>query len=100
MDDLEKYIEERKKREVGFAEDFEEGYLSFKIGVLLRQAREDAGLTQENIAKKLRTTKAVISRMENHAENMRLSTLEKYMRVLGNDMRLEVKVRRGSNYPS
>jgi len=30
-----------------FAKDFEAGYQEFKIGVLLRQAREEAGVTRE-----------------------------------------------------
>jgi transcriptional regulator with XRE-family HTH domain len=55
---------------------------------MLRQARERAGVTQETIAKKLRTKKSAISRIENHAEDIRLSTLEKYAKALG--MRLKV----------
>jgi cytoskeletal protein RodZ len=37
------------------------------VGVLLRQAREDAGLTQEEVARRLETQKSAISRIENHA---------------------------------
>jgi len=47
MDDLEKYIEKRKKRSREFARSFEVGYESFKIGYLLRQAREEMEITQE-----------------------------------------------------
>ena len=46
MDDLERYIEERKARAPKFADGFEIGYEQFKIGVILRAAREEAGLTQ------------------------------------------------------
>ncbi len=45
MSDVEKYIAQRKKTHPQFAEGFEEGYEEFEIGVLLRQAREEAGLT-------------------------------------------------------
>ena len=45
MSDLKKYIATRKKTDKEFAEGFEEGYEQFKIGVILRQARESAGLT-------------------------------------------------------
>lgn len=48
MDDLEKYIEKRKKRSRAFADGFETGYEQFKIGLMLRNAREEAGLTQED----------------------------------------------------
>jgi HTH-type transcriptional regulator / antitoxin HipB len=44
MDDLEKYIDGRKKRDKKFTDGFEEGYLNFKVGILLRQAREEAGI--------------------------------------------------------
>ncbi|HEX6383379.1 MAG TPA: hypothetical protein VF177_01800 [Anaerolineae bacterium] len=50
MSDLQEYIEKRKIRDAEFGEDFEKGYASFKLGVLLRQAREAAGLSQEDIA--------------------------------------------------
>ena len=41
MSDLKKYVEKRKARDPEFAENYEAGYLEFKIGVLLRQAREE-----------------------------------------------------------
>ena len=47
MTDLQKYINKRKRRDTEFAEAFEEGYSNFKVGVLLRQAREKAGMTQD-----------------------------------------------------
>jgi hypothetical protein len=50
MSDLDNYVDERKKRDKGFAEGFDEGYEQFKIGEVLRQAREAAGLTQEELA--------------------------------------------------
>lgn len=44
MDDLNRYIEKRKKKSVEFAEVFDAGYEEFKIGAMLRQAREQAGI--------------------------------------------------------
>lgn len=90
MSDLKKYIEKRKKNDVVFALDFDEDYENFKLGILLRQARESAGVTQEEVAKKLNTKKSAISRIENHAEDIRLSTLRKYALALGKQIRLEV----------
>ncbi|MCP5250119.1 MAG: helix-turn-helix transcriptional regulator [Burkholderiales bacterium] len=91
MSDLKKYISKRKAMDSEFSADFDEGYQSFKIGVLLKQAREAAGLTQAEIAEKLHTKKSAISRMENHAEDIRLSTLEKFAAVLGR--KLEISIR-------
>ena len=91
MSDVQKYIKRRKKTDPEFAEDFDTGYESFRIGAILRQAREEAGLTQEQIAKKLKTQKSAISRMENHAEDIRLSTLEKFAEALGKKMEVAIR---------
>ena len=90
MRDVERYIEKRKARSPKFEKDFESGYEAFEFSVMLREARERAGVTKEAIAKKLRTKKSAISRIENHAEDIRLSTLEKYARALG--MRIKVQL--------
>jgi ribosome-binding protein aMBF1 (putative translation factor) len=90
MSDLKKYIEKRKTRDEKFAKDFDSGYEQFKIGVLLKQAREESGLTQEELALRLNTKKSAISRIENHAEDIKLSTLEKFANALGKRLRLEV----------
>jgi hypothetical protein len=57
MSDLQAYISDRKKRDPEFAKGYDEGFRSFKIGVLLKQAREEAGLTQDQLAKQLNTKK-------------------------------------------
>ena len=57
---------------------------------MLKVAREEAGLTQEQLAKKLNTKKTAISRIENHAEDIKLSTLEKFAQALGKSLRVEV----------
>ncbi len=86
MSDLQKYIENRIVKDVEFAEGFAEGFANFKLGVLLRQAREAAGLTQEEIALQLGTQKSTVSKIENHAENMRLNLLRQYAEALGKNL--------------
>ena len=90
MSDLQKYIATRKKQEPEFAKDYETGYQEFKIGIMLKIAREEAGLTQEQLAEKLKTKKSAISRIENHAEDIKLSTLEKMAHALGKTLNIEV----------
>jgi len=90
MSDLKKYISERKKRDKKFAEGFNEGYEQFNVGVMLRQARESVGLTQEELARRLKTKKTAISRIENHAEDIKLSILERVAAALGK--RLQVNI--------
>ena len=90
MSDLKQYVEKRKDSDLEFAENYESGYLEFKIGILLRQAREEAGLTQEDVARKLDRKKSAISRIENHAEDVKLSTLGKYAKAIGKKLHLSV----------
>jgi HTH-type transcriptional regulator/antitoxin HipB len=90
MSDLKKYVANRKKRDKKFAEGYESGYGQFKIGVMLREARESAGMTQEELAQRIHTRKTAISRIENHAEDIKLSTLKRAAEALGK--RLEVKI--------
>jgi len=90
MSDLKRYIKERKVKDIVFADGFDAGYEQFRIGVVLRQAREKAGLTQEELAHRLKTKKTAISRIENHAEDIKLSTLERVAVALGK--RLEVRI--------
>ncbi len=90
MDDLEKYIEKRKAKSPDFAKNFETEYNDFKIGILLKQARVDSGFTQEEIAKRLHTKKSAISRIENHAEDIKLSTLKRFARAVGKEINFQV----------
>jgi ribosome-binding protein aMBF1 (putative translation factor) len=90
MSDLQKYIKKRRSRDSNFAQDYDAGYEQLKIGVLLKKAREEAGFTQEELAEKLNTRKSAISRIENHAEDIKLSTLKKFANALGKELRLEV----------
>ncbi|MCX5847675.1 MAG: helix-turn-helix transcriptional regulator [Deltaproteobacteria bacterium] len=90
MSDLKKYIADRKKKDKEFANGFDEGYEQFKIGIVLRQARESAGLTQEDLANRLKTKKTAISRIENHAEDIKLSTLDRVAKALGKRLHVHI----------
>ena len=90
MSDLKKYVKNRKAKDTTFAEGYESGYSDLKLGVMLRQARVSAGFTQEELAKKLNTKKSAISRIENHAQDIRLSTLEKVAEALGKTLKLSM----------
>jgi HTH-type transcriptional regulator/antitoxin HipB len=60
-------------------EKYEQEFESFKLGVLIQEARKQRHLTQEELALKVGTTKNYISRVENDASDIRLSTL---MRII------------------
>lgn len=78
-----------KKREV-----YEREFETFKLGVLIQEMRERKNLTQEELAEKCGTTKSYISRIENNASDIRLSTLMRIVQDgLGGHLKLSVATR-------
>jgi len=47
-------------------------------------------MTQEEVARQLNTTKSAISRIENHAEDIRLSTLNRYAKAVGANLQIRL----------
>jgi HTH-type transcriptional regulator / antitoxin HipB len=90
MSDLRRYINKRKKIDTTFAENFDEGYVDFQIGLLIRRLRKKAGLTQLELARKLHTQKSAISRIENQSEDIRISTLFKIAAALGKHVDIHI----------
>lgn len=59
--------------------------------MLIQEARKQQNLTQEELALKSGTTKSYISRIENDASDIRLSTLMRIIREgLGGQLKLSV----------
>lgn len=54
---------------------YEEGSQMFIISEMLKEARKEAKLTQEQLAEKTGTKKSYISKLENGRGNIQLSTL-------------------------
>jgi len=90
MSDLKKYINKRKESDKDFAKGFDSGYEEFKIGAVLKQARLEAGITQEDLAIQLHTKKSAISRIENHAQDIKLSTLQNFAKIMGKELKIEL----------
>ena len=91
MRTLQSLIEKWKAEDPEFAEGYERGYDAFRIGVLLQLAREDAGLTQQEVAERMGTHKSAVSRIENFAGDLRLSTVQKYAEAVGRRLILELE---------
>mgnify|MGYP001589859272 CR=1 FL=1 len=71
----------------------EAGYESFKIGALILEARLEKGLTQEELAEKVGTTKSYISKIENNMKEARISTLQKIIEIgFGGQLHLSIKL--------
>ena len=72
-------------------DELEVGYENFKIGALIHEARIEKGLTQEQLAEKVGTTKSYISKIENNVKEVRLSTLQKIIQLgLGGKLELSI----------
>jgi ribosome-binding protein aMBF1 (putative translation factor) len=74
-------------------DELEAGYENFKIGALIHDARLEKGLTQEELAEKVGTTKSYISKIENNIKEVRISTLQKIVGLgLGGHLELSIKL--------
>ena len=74
-------------------EKYEQEFEAFKIGVLIQEARKKQNLTQGQLAEKVGTTKNYISRIENNASDIRLSTLMRIVNEgLGGHLKFSVEI--------
>jgi len=74
-------------------EKYEEGFENIKIGILIQEARKQQKMTQEELALKCGTTKNYISRIENDASDIRLSTLTRIIHEgLGGHLKLSLEI--------
>jgi HTH-type transcriptional regulator / antitoxin HipB len=79
------------KRGTVTRERYEQEFEAFKLGVMLQELRKEQGLTQGELAEKCGTTKTYISRIENNASDIRLSTLMRIIQEgLGGRLKLSV----------
>jgi HTH-type transcriptional regulator/antitoxin HipB len=94
MKTLDNLIEqEYGKKGTAKRDKFEEGYESFKVGFLIQQARIEKGLTQQELADKCGTNKGYISKIENNLKEVRISTLQKIVKLgLGGNLELSIKL--------
>jgi|TARA_R110002012_G_C11551808_1_gene602542 DNA-binding XRE family transcriptional regulator len=56
-------------------DELDRDFESFKIGLLLRKAREEKNLTQDQLAELIDKKRTYISRVENNGSNLTLKTL-------------------------
>jgi HTH-type transcriptional regulator / antitoxin HipB len=81
------------KRGTPKREKWEQEFEAFRLGALLEEARIKMGMTQEELAEKCGTNKSYISRIENNASDIRLSTLMKIVQQgLGGHLKLTLQI--------
>lgn len=70
---------------------FDANALAFRLGVMLKEARKEANLTQEELAEKTGTKKSYISRIERGLSDIQMSTYYKLIELgLGKHLTIEI----------
>ncbi len=70
---------------------FEENALAFRLGVMLKDARQEAKITQEELAQKTGTKKSYISRIERGKSDIQVSTYFKLIEIgLGKELHISI----------
>ena len=73
-------------------DELERDFESFKIGLLLREAREKRNLTQSQLAQLVDKKRSYISRVENNGSNLTLKTLFDIVeKGLGGKVNIEIE---------
>ncbi|MBL0053546.1 MAG: helix-turn-helix transcriptional regulator [Bacteroidetes bacterium] len=74
-------------------DELDRDFESFKIGLLLRKAREDKNLTQNQLADLVDKKRTFISRVENNGGNLTLKTLfEIVEKGLGGKVKISIEL--------
>ena len=74
-------------------DELESGYVNFKLGALIHEARIEKGLTQEELTNKVGTTRSYISKIENNIKEVRFSILEKIVKIgFGGQLQLSIRL--------
>ena len=74
-------------------ETYQQGYEAFKLGVLIEEARLKMNLTRQELADRAGTSKAFITRIENDASGIKLSTLMRIVnKALGGKVLFSLQV--------
>jgi len=65
--------------------------LAFRLGVMLKEARNEAQMTQDELAKKTGTKKSYISRIERGQSDIQISTYHKLIEIgLGKHLNISI----------
>jgi len=70
---------------------FDANSLAFRLGVMLKEARKEANLTQEELAERTGTKKSYISRIERGMSNIQISTYHRLIEIgLGRNLKISI----------
>lgn len=79
---------ERWRREPDYVAAYDALADEFALAAALIEARGDAGLTQEEVARRMGTTQAVVARLEGGRSRPSTRTLERFAKATGTRLRI------------
>lgn len=84
-------VEKYGKKGTERREKYEANSLAFRLGAMLKEARKDANMTQEELAERTGTKKSYISRIERGLSDIQISTYYKLIEIgLGKHLKIEI----------
>lgn len=86
---FEDYKKEAFKKNPKIKELYEQYWLNYLIAERLKQAREKKWLSQLELAKLAHTTQSVIARIEKWNQNLSLTTLSKFLKILDLELKID-----------
>ncbi len=85
-------IEKYGKKGTPAREKFDSDSLAFRLGVMLKQARQEAKITQKELAEKIGTKKSYISRIEKGKSDIQISTFQRLIETgLGKQLNISIE---------
>ncbi len=85
-----KKLQHEWMKDAAFRAEYERLKPEYALALALIKAREKAGLTQAQVARRMGTTQSVVARIESAQNPPNLKTLERYANAVGR--RIEVKL--------
>ena len=90
--DFEDLLEEKYgKKGISKRDKYEADSLAFRLGVMLKDARKEAKITQEQLAEKTGTKKSYIPRVERGKSDIQISTYQRLIEIgLGKNLNISI----------
>lgn len=80
---FDEWYAEQCAEDPGFDADVQVQVEELRLQAKLHEARKAAGLTQKQVAERMSVNRSFVSRLENHPQDMKLSTFQRYARAVG-----------------
>ncbi len=88
-------LHKRWMKAPGYKHAYEESRLEFELARELIEARIKSGLSQEELAKRMKTSQSAIARLESGATLPSMRSLAKYAEATNSEIQIQLKPARG-----